>query len=109
MGRFLINMKSKLHIHSDNSTWSGCENMVGVMLQDPDIHEKFDVSFSFRRTPEYCGGIWEWVPSSFLSKMVGHVHPLDLWITKLLKITNKNKWLRSLLILKYFLMFLTVP
>ena len=55
-------MKRKLHIHSDNSYWAGSENMAGVFLQDPELNEQFDVSFSFRYTPEYEAGMRKWVP-----------------------------------------------
>jgi len=54
-------MKPKLHIHSDNAEWAGCENMPGIFLQDKMINSKFEVSFSYRYTPEYERGMKKWV------------------------------------------------
>lgn len=55
-------MKKKLHIHSDNSTWAGCENMPGIFLQDKRLNDEFDITFSYRYSKEYEDGFKKWVP-----------------------------------------------
>lgn len=56
--------RPKLHIHSDCFKWGGSENMPGLFLQDKQINEAFDVSFSYRYSKEYEEGMRKWVPNS---------------------------------------------
>lgn len=54
-------MKKKLHIHSDNSKWAGCENMPGIFLQDQKLNSIFDITFSYRYSHEYEYGMTKWI------------------------------------------------
>jgi len=70
-------MKKRLHIHSDNAEWAGSENMVGVFLNSPLVAEQFDVTFSYRSTPEYTKGMFKWV-----GRMGANFYPLHLPVTR---------------------------
>jgi len=123
-------MKKKLHIHSDNAEWAGCENMPGIFLANPDINREFDVSFSFRSTKEYLDGMAKWVPdlskddcelchsdvcsgvgkpkplTPYACLRIAPVHrarlyPQDFPITKLYRIAAKSPFLKPLMALKY--------
>ena len=88
--------KRKLHIHSDNSEWAGSENMPGVLLGNDLIKEKYDLSFSFRNTPEYVNGFNKHV------KSIGFdICPMDFSITKLYSL---KKYFKSVMCLKVFCM-----
>uniref|UniRef100_A0A6M3K2M0 Putative glycosyltransferase n=1 Tax=viral metagenome TaxID=1070528 RepID=A0A6M3K2M0_9ZZZZ len=54
-------MKTKLHIHTDNEHWAGCENMPGIFLQDKRLNERFDITFSYRYSTEYIREMAQWV------------------------------------------------
>ena len=56
-----MDRKKKLHIHSDNSRFCGSENMPGLFLNDPIVNSHFDVTFSYRYSPEYEKGLEEWI------------------------------------------------
>lgn len=65
-------MKPAIHFHSDCPSFAGCENMLANFFNDPQLCESFDVSFSFRYSPEYEKGYRQRVPLS--PKII----PLDL-------------------------------
>jgi glycosyltransferase involved in cell wall biosynthesis len=106
--------KKKLHIHSDNSEWAGCENMVGIFLQDKEIRREYDITFSYRYSPEYERGMRKWVPSNlFIQPRDGSTDtpisytlnpvfrdsiPLELSISYLYKI---RPHFRPIMVLKY--------
>lgn len=88
-------MKKKLHIHSDCYKWGGSENMVGVFLQNEKLNDLFDISFSYRYTPEYKEGLCKWVPNT-KAKLL----PLTMPITWFYKI---KKYFPPVMALGYFL------
>lgn len=103
-------MKKRLHIHSDNSTWAGCENMVGILLQHPMITSKFDISFSYRWSFNYYIGMLKWVDVEELfaeeiekgiENATQRIFPLKFWITILYKI---RRWFKPIMVFKYLCM-----
>jgi len=88
-------MKKKLHIHSDNATWAGCENMPGIFLQDKDISETFDVNFSYRYSKEYVKGMNKWV---FVLWTIAKLYPLHFPVSFLYKLRS---YFRPVMVLKY--------
>jgi len=83
--------KRKLHIHSDNSYWAGCENMVGIFLQDSTINDNFDVTFSFRYTKEYVDGMLKWIDvrKYSIKQIEKKFYLIELPITKIYRLVNK--------------------
>ena len=81
-------MKPKLHIHSDNARWAGSENMPGVFLQSKEINDAFDVSFSYRYTPEYEEGMGRWAPNArdLTYDLENPIYPLRFPVTHCYKI-----------------------
>lgn len=47
----------RLHYHSDCDFFAGCENMIANFLNDERIHHDFEVTFSYRKSPEYEAGL----------------------------------------------------
>jgi len=90
-------MKKKLHIHSDNSEWAGCENMPGIFLQSNLINKEFDVTFSYRESKNYESGFFKWV--GYFRK--DRDYPLTFWVTYLYKI---RKYFKLIMALKYLAM-----
>ena len=50
-------MKKHLHYYSDCSFFAGCENMLVNFFDDESLQQNFDLSFSYRYTPEYKKGL----------------------------------------------------
>ena len=91
-------IKKKLHIHSDNSTWAGCENMPGVFLQDKRLNDEFDITFSYRYSKEYEEGMGKWLHYLDPDKLF----PMHFSITYLYKL---RPYFKPIMILKYLLFF----
>lgn len=49
--------KVRLHYHSDCDFFAGCENMIANFLNSNEIHQSFDVSFSYRKSDRYEAGL----------------------------------------------------
>ncbi len=101
-------MKKKLHIHSDNSSWAGCENMPGIFLQNKVLNNEFDLTLSYRYSKEYVKGFNEWVTGIFcksanerIDSSKRDVFPLRLPISFLYKI---RLYFRPVMALGYFFM-----
>lgn len=60
-------MKLKLHIHSDCHYFGGSENMVRVFLMNERLRREFDITFTYRRSPEYEAGMGEWLEADYVS------------------------------------------
>jgi len=91
-------MKKKLHIHSDCFYWGGSENMVSVFLQDGQVAETYDISFSYRYSGDYEKGMNKWV-----TWKDSHVirYPLRLPVSFIYRI---GKLFRPFMFFKYFCM-----
>ena len=50
-------MTVRVHYHSDCPSFAGCENMLANLLSDAENRRKFDVSLSYRASPEYSAGL----------------------------------------------------
>jgi len=50
-------MLAKVHYHTDCSWFAGCENMLANLLNDSDIRKQFELSLSYRASPEYAAGL----------------------------------------------------
>lgn len=55
-------MKPRVHFHSDNATFAGCEQMLVVLFTEALRTGEIDVSYSYRATPEYESGLAERIP-----------------------------------------------
>lgn len=93
-------MKKKLHIHSDCYKWGGSENMISVFLQNKKLNELFDITFSYRQTPEYEAGMDKWIPNT-----KAKLQPLQLPETFLYKIKG---WFPPAKLLAYLLSYVKV-
>lgn len=91
-------MKKKLHIHSDNFEWAGCENMPGIFLQPGLIRSEFDITFSYRQTKEYNRGMFKWLGNNILGM---RIIPLNFWTTYLYRL---RKYFKPIMALKYLAM-----
>ena len=95
--------KKKLHIHSDNSTWCGCENMPGVFLQDKKLNEIFDITFSYRYSKEYLEGMIKWVDIKKCILDYSIIfYPMKLPISYLYRL---QPYFKPAMIFKYLLFF----
>jgi len=88
---------SKLHIHSDNGSWAGCENMLGVFFSSSLVYMKFSISFSYRYTEKYEQGMLKWTKDRLPVKL----HPMKFWVTGVYRL---GKLFRPFMVLKYFCM-----
>ena len=93
--------KTKLHIHSDNQTWAGCENMPGVFLRSEMLRKHFNISFSYRETKAYNKGLYKWVLRHAVFSIQSNVKTLNFWSTYLYKIRS---YFKPIMALKYFFM-----
>lgn len=66
-------MRPRLHYHSDCLFFAGSENMLANFFTSPDIHELFDLSFSYRQTYLYDEGLRKRVAQ------LPPLFPLNLW------------------------------
>ena len=46
----------KIHYHSDCEFFAGCENMLAVFFNSDELKASYNLSFSFRSSPEYVSG-----------------------------------------------------
>lgn len=95
--------RKKLHIHSDCWYWGGSENMVGLFLRSRMIAKDFDVSFSFRDSPAYKNGMWKWLPSNTINKLIFGKRVFKMW-TPVKFVYWLGKFWKPFMILKYFAM-----
>lgn len=51
--------RKKVLFYSDCSFFAGCENMLAVLLNSPDIRREFDVVFAYRHSGKYAAGMAE--------------------------------------------------
>lgn len=49
--------RRRIHLHTDADFFAGCENMVGVILNSPQINREFDLSVSYRFSDLYEAGL----------------------------------------------------
>lgn len=49
--------RAKLHYHTDCDFFAGCENMVANFLNDQRVYERYEVSFSYRKSERYELGL----------------------------------------------------
>lgn len=92
-------MKPVLHYHSDCFGFFGCENMVANFLNHAGLAERFSVTFSYRRNPDYEQGLRARVPNlsgaaglSLLDPASGIRHLRHRWL-------RRAAWLLSELVL----------
>ncbi len=55
----------KIHYHSDCPFFAGCENMLANFFNSSGMHEKYDVSFSYRYSENYQSGLEKRVSTNF--------------------------------------------
>jgi len=55
-GEIHLQMKPRLHIHSDCRIFGGADNMVGSLMRNETVSQRYDVRFSYRYSPEYEKG-----------------------------------------------------
>jgi len=51
--------RKKVLFYSDCSFFAGCENMLAVLLNSPEIRREFDVCFAYRHSGKYAAGMAE--------------------------------------------------
>ena len=55
--------RPRLHYHSDCPFFAGCENMLANFFSDAALAREYELSFSYRSSPEYEKGLRARVPS----------------------------------------------
>ena len=93
-------MKKRLHIHSDNDTWAGSENMPGIFIQSKTLNDKFDVSFSYRYSKAYKKGMGKWVLKPLCK--IFHVNDLTTILHKI------RKCFKPIMIFKYLALLIDI-
>jgi len=65
--------KRRLHFYSDCAYFAGCEHMLSAFFADDALRREYDISFSYRYSPEYEAGF-----HSHASNLPAEIFPLRL-------------------------------
>lgn len=97
----------KLHYHSDCPFFAGCENMLVNFLQDDELNNNYDISFSYRKSEEYEAGLNKRVTKKINSHGLSLICEYDLMgkISKIfpLPISTTFKVIYALIPFKYLI------